>query len=105
MIVKKVNGGYSTHRKYIQGQGYSEFIDANAVKPIFNYISQNKDPLAKPLLGAAAAFGFSETGKALLTKIMNRNPNTKLTAKGEEILNNITGAPAGAPVGAGIKKF
>jgi len=109
MLVKKAKRVYSSQRKYIHGKG---FVDT--VKPILstigNFISQNKDLIAKPLLGAVGSLAATG-GKALLTKILNRqqnkntsnsgqemrNQNKDITPKGQEILNNI--------IGSGIKAF
>src|SRR6476619_4293719 len=81
MIITRRNKGYSSKRKYIQGQG---FVDS--LRSIGSYVAQNKDLIAKPLLGAVGnlvAFGFTEGGKDLIThllikKLFNINKWNKL---------------------------
>src|SRR6476619_8422151 len=97
MIITRRNKGYSSKRKYIQGQG---FVDS--LRSIGLYIAQNKDLIAKPLLGAVGnlgAFGFTEGGKALITHLINKKRDDKvsvnnsnlpqLSSKGKEILESI----------------
>ena len=111
MLMKKTNHGYSVQRKYVQGQG---FVDS--IRPILQNIgafaSQNKDLIAKPLLGAVgelAAFGLTQGSKALLSKIMkNKKSDEKtpiLDPKGEEILQNILNNNVSNIIGSGIKQF
>ena len=75
MIVRKQTRGYSSHRKYIQGKGFTDSL-VSSLRSIGSYVSQNKDLIAKPILGAVgnlAATGLEEGGKALLTHILNKN--------------------------------
>src|SRR5690349_16031666 len=102
MLIKRTKHGYS---KNVQGAGFVGSLSNvfNTVKPalqnIGSYVSQNKDLIAKPILGAVgdlAAFGLTEGGKALLTKIMKSKNNAStsdrnLDPKGVEILQNILG--------------
>ena len=110
MIVKKRNNGYSSHRKYIRGKGFVDSL-SSSLRDVGSYISQNKDLIAKPLLGAAgnlAAFGLEEGGKALLTHIMNKKKKpTELDSKSKAILESIiTGSsPVTNIIGSGIKRF
>ncbi len=114
MIVKKRNNGYSSHRKYIRGKGFVDSL-ASSLRGVGSYISQNKDLIAKPLLGAAgnlAAFGLEEGGKALLTHIMKQKKKgadfpTQLDPKSKAILQSIiTGSsPVTNIIGSGIKRF
>jgi hypothetical protein len=99
MLRNKTKRGYSLQRKYVQGKG---FVDT--LQNIGSYVSQNRDLIAKPLIGAVGdltAFGLTQGGKALLTKIMNKtrnkNSDENLNPKAVEILRNITGS--------GIKQF
>ena len=118
MLVKKTKRGYSLQRKYIQGKGFVDSLSSvfNSMKPtlqnIGTYVSQNKDLIAKPLLGAVgnlAALTVTQGGKALITKIMNKTQNKKsdqnLDPKGVEILQNILGNNVSNIIGSGIKQF
>ena len=130
MIIIKRQHGYGAKRKYIHGKGFVDSL-TSSLNNIGAYISQNKDLIAKPLLGAVgnlAATGLTEGSKALLNHIMSKNArgrtegiqhssNTpQLDAKSLAVLQNIIGVPA-IPIsniigsgtrgrtGAGIKKF
>jgi len=118
MIITKRNKGYSSKRKYIQGKG---FVDS--LRSIGSYIAQNKDLIAKPMLGAVGnlgAFGLTEGGKALITHLINKKRDNKvsvnnsdlpqLSSKGKEILESIINSqssnnPVSNIIGSGIKKF
>ena len=120
MIITKRNKGYSSKRKYIQGQG---FVDS--LRSIGSYIVQNKDLIAKPMLGAVGnlgAFGLTEGGKALITHLINKKRDNKvsvnnsdlpqLSPKGKEILESIINGQSSSSnnsvtniIGSGIKKF
>ena len=111
MLVKKQTHGYSSNRKYVQGKG---FLDS--LKSIGSYLAQNKDLIAKPLLGAVgnlAAAGLEEGGKALLTHIIKKNSkrdhvDQELDAKGNAILQSIMNSgqtPVTNIIGSGIKRF
>ena len=122
MIVRKQTHGYSSHRKYIQGKGFTDSL-VSSLRSIGSYVSQNKDLIAKPLLGAVgnlAAAGLEEGGRALLTHIMNKNNKSKnkinnyvepqLSDKSKEILQKIINSsnsniPVTNIIGSGIKKF
>ena len=102
MIIRKKKNGYSSNRKYIYGTG---FIDS--LKSIGSYIVQNKDLVAKPLLGAVgnlAAAGLTEGGKALLNRVLANKKKSNLDAKSQEILQSIM-TPVTNIIGSGIKKF
>ena len=104
MIIRKKKNGYSSSRKYIYGTG---FIDS--LRSIGSYIVQNKDLVAKPLLGAVgnlAAAGLTEGAKALVNRMIKPKPAapTKLDAKSQEILQSIM-TPVTNVIGSGIKKF
>src|SRR5271163_4281243 len=118
MIITKRNPGYSSTRKYIQGKG---FVDS--LRSIGSYVVQNKDLIAKPMLGAVGnvgAFALTEGVKALTTHLINKKQNEKvsvnnsdfhqLSPKENEILQSlINGQSSGSPVtniiGSGLKKF
>lgn len=116
--MKKAKRGYSSNRKYIQGRGFVDTLTNafTSMKPtlqnIGSYVSQNKDLIAKPLLGAAgdlAAFGLTQGGKALLSKIINKSQNKKsvenLDSKGLEILQSMLDSNVSNIIGSGIKHF
>jgi hypothetical protein len=119
MIVLNRKNGYSSQRKYIQGRGFVDSL-SSSLKGVGSYIAQNKDLIAKPLLGAAgelAAFGLTEAGKSLITHIINKkkskvDPN--LSPKSLEILQNLMAKeessnqqpmPVSNIIGSGIKRF
>ena len=49
MIVKQKNYMYTNKRKYVQGSGF--------MNDVGSYILENKDLIAKPLLGAVGNIG------------------------------------------------
>jgi hypothetical protein len=115
IVLSKQNRGYTSQRKYVQGKG---FLDT--LKTIGSYVSQNRDLIAKPLLGAAgnlAAFGVEEGGKALLNHLIQKSKvqpkaevskENKLTPTAEMILQNIvknSEIPVTNIIGSGIRKF
>lgn len=124
MLVQNNTYGYSQKKKYITGRGFVDSlsnvfnsIKASAVpamKNVGSYVANNKDLIAKPLLGAVgqlAATGLTAGVPALLNRIMKRK---QVDPKYEEILQNLTPAPpvtniigSGAcrRLGGGIKKF
>ena len=130
MIIKTRHHGYSSQRKYIQGEGFVDSL-TSSLRGVGSYVAQNKDLIAKPLLGAVgnlAASGLAEGGKALLSYILNKNTSkkslqanhiesTQLDPKSMEIIQTIRngGAPpvtniigsgaCGAAIGSGIKRF
>ena len=108
---KKTKRGYTSKRKYINGYGFVDSLSSafNSIKPTFqnigSYIAQNKDLIAKPLLGAAgdlAAFGLTEAGKAVITKLVNKKEEPQ-DEKNTEILQNLLGVSN--IIGSGIKSF
>ncbi len=127
MIVQRTRG-YGARRKYIQGKGFVDSL-SSSLRSIGSYVSQNKDLIAKPLLGAVgnlAATGLTEGTKALLNRMISKKARVKtesgnakyttdipqLDSKSQAILQNIIGAePAVGNIigsgrtGAGIKKF
>lgn len=110
MIVREKKRGYSSNRKYIHGAGFTDVM-----RSIGSYVAQNKDLIAKPLLGAVgnlAALGLTEGSKALLNRITN-NKNKKpehpmqLDSKSQAILRSIINDPIPVTniIGSGIKKL
>jgi hypothetical protein len=86
MIVRKQTHGYSSQRKYVQGKGFVDSL-TSSLRSIGSYVSQNKDLIAKPLLGAAgdlAATGLLEGGKAAINAIKNRKKG-----KASTVVNNV----------------
>jgi hypothetical protein len=140
MFVNKTKYGCSSRKKHVTGRGFVESLSNvfNSLKssatPVFksigNYVLENRDLIAKPLLGAVgslAATGLAAGVPALLTHIANRNrkknnANTlmqqedvseNLEPKYKEILQNITNSkrndsssnPLTNIIGSGIKSF
>jgi hypothetical protein len=128
MLIINRKHGYSSKRKYVQGKGFMDSL-TSGLKGVGSYISQNKDLLAKPLLGAAgdlAAFGLLEGGKAAINAIkkrkrekagkvvdnvQNTNIDPGLSVKDIEILTSMMSGsnqqqiPVGNIIGSGIKRF
>ena len=86
MLIKKNAYGYSQKKKYITGRGFVDALSnvfnslkASAVptiRSVVSYVSNNKDLIAKPLLGAIgslAATGLTADVPALISYIMNKN--------------------------------
>jgi len=116
MLIKKNAYGYSQKKKYITGTSGRGFVDTlssvfnllkasavPAIRSIGSYVSNNKDLIAKPLLGAVgslAATGLTAGVPALISHIMNKN-------KKQVTINPVTNM-IGSCVkrrGAGIKRF
>jgi hypothetical protein len=86
MLVKKNTYGYLRSKKYITGRGFVDTMSsifnnfrtsvAPAIRNVASYVVQNKDLIAKPVLGAIgslAAKGLSDGVPALISHIANRN--------------------------------
>ena len=86
MLVNKKSYGFSSNKKYIEGQGFVDTISSafRSVVPalkslgstVSSYVSENKDLIAKPVLGAIgalAATGLTAGVPALISHIVNRN--------------------------------
>ena len=63
MLVNKNTYGYSDHKKYVSGRG---FVDKMAqiltpalkgLKSVGSYLTENRDLIAKPILGAIGTLG------------------------------------------------
>src|SRR3989442_13193029 len=118
MIIKKKDRSYTTHKKYIQGKGFLDSL-SSTLRNVGSYLSQNKDLIAKPMLGAVgnlAAFGLTELGKQQLSRLINKNnkaKTTELSPKDLELIQNIlpnslsdkVSVPTSNIIGSGIKKF
>ena len=115
MIISNKKTGYSSRRKYVQGKGFMDTI-----RNVGSYITQNKDLIAKPLIGAAgdlAAFGLTEAGKSVITHLINKKSKTKvdnsiLDPKSVAILQSlmsnegkVSSTPVTNIIGSGIKRF
>ena len=140
MFVNKTKCGYSSQKKHVTGKGFVESLTNvlssinSSATPVFksigNYVVENKDLTAKPLLGAVsslAAAGLAAGIPALLAHIANRNRkktnphnlmqqevvSENLELKYKEILQNISNSkrddsssnPITNIIGSGIKPF
>ena len=129
MIITNRKQGYNSRRRYIQGKGFVDSL-TSTLRSVGSYISQNRDLIAKPLLGAVGnltAAGVEEGTKLLMNHIMNKksqrnsqqnNVNQSslpLDDKSLQIIQNLmngeqqrdshTNVPVGNIVGSGIKKI
>jgi hypothetical protein len=124
MIIINRKRGYNSRRKYIHGEGFVDSL-TSTLRNVGSYIYQNKDLIAKPVIGAVGnltATGITEGTKLLLNHYMNKNTqrnasqtNTnqitpQLDGKYSEILQNLmkesqTNVPVGNIIGSGIKKI
>lgn len=123
MLITKNARGYSRKKRYIIGRGFVDLLSnvfnslkASAVPALRNigsYVSNNKDLIAKPLLGAVgslAATGLTAGVPAIIGHIMNRNKNNKQVVtvddpKYKEILQSIVPTiPVTNMIGSGVKR-
>ena len=129
MIITNRKQGYNSRRRYIQGKGFVDSL-TSTLRSVGSYVSQNRDLIAKPLLGAVgnlAATGLEEGTKLLLNHIINKKSqrnsqqnntnqiNPQLDDKSLQILENLkkeaqqreshTNVPVGNIYGSGIKKI
>jgi len=120
MLITKNARGYSRKKKYVVGRGFVDTLSSvfnslkasavPALRGIGSYVSNNKDLIAKPLLGAVgslAATGLTAGVPALIGHIMNKNKNKKQVVtvddpKYKEILQSLV--PVTNIIGSGIKK-
>ena len=119
MIIINRKRGFGAKRKYVHGRGFVDSL-TSSLRGIGSYISQNRNLIAKPLLGAVgnlAAYGLTEGTKALLTHVISKSAqkgpvrsvaSPKLDEKAIAVLQNIIGdssIPVANIIGSGIKKF
>lgn len=116
MIIRNKDRSYTNHKKFITGKGFVDSL-TSTLKNVGSYISQNKDLIARPLLGAAgniAALGLTEGSKLLLSHIINKrlnnvNEKSNLKPKHQELIQNILSQSSEVPttniIGSGIKRF
>ena len=133
MLVNRITYGYSNHKKYVSGRG---FVDKMAqiltpalkgLKSVGSYITENRDLIAKPILGAIGTLGataLTASLPAIISHIAKRNKkhhannekllnpdevNEVVMPKYKEILENIMKTPSVNPVtniiGSGLKSF
>jgi len=94
MLINKNRYGYSRNKKYITGRGFVDAMSsvfnslkstvAPTLRSIGNYVSTNRDLIAKPVLGALgslAATGLTAGVPALLKHIASRNKSQDSEAK------------------------
>ena len=144
MIVNKTNYGCSSGKKHVTGKGFVDSLSnvfsslkssaAPVFKSIGNYVVENKDLIAKPLLGAMgslAVTGLTAGVPTIIAHIANRNKkknnsanhqmqtvpqeviNENLEPKYKDILRNIVNSrrndsysnPLTNIIGSGIKSF
>jgi len=120
MIIINNARTYTSNKKYVHGSGFLDSLSYN-LRNVGSYISQNKDLLFKPMLGAVGditAFAMTEGGKTIVRKIVNVNANkpgeiqqfqnTISDPKNKELLQQLlNGSTSEMPttniIGSGIK--
>ena len=143
MLVNRYYYGYSNKKKHVTGKGFVDSLSSifntikSATAPVFktvgSYVSENKDLIAKPILGALgslAATGLATGIPAIISHISNRNKekhignhvsqnmqqeivSENVEPKFKEILQNIVNSknnnscsnPLTNIIGSGIKSF
>ena len=96
MIVKEKSKAYSSKQTLIHGRG---FVDT--LKGIGSYVYNNKDLIAKPMLGAVGEIGalaLTEGTKAIIRKATAEKRGPHIDPELQQFLENLR-------VGSGIKKF
>lgn len=82
MLVNRNTYGFSSNKKYVEGQGFADVLSSAyrsivpALKSVGTYVTENKDLIAKPVLGAIgalAATGLTAGVPAIISHIVNRN--------------------------------
>ena len=143
MLVNKYYYGYCNKKKHVTGIGFVDSLSsifntiksatAPVLKTVGNYVSENKDLIAKPILGALgslAATGSATGIPPIISHIANRNKkkhignpvfqtmqqeivSENVEPKYKEILQNILNSknnntysnPLTNIIGSGIKSF
>ena len=140
MLVNRYYYGYSNKKKHVTGKGFVDSLSSifntikSATAPVFktveNYVSENRDLIAKPILGALdslAATGLATGIPTIISHIANRNtkkhigdpvPQHEVVSenaepKYKEIIQNIVNSknnnsysnPLTNIIGSGIKSF
>ena len=99
MLVNRNSYGFSNNKKYIEGQGFVDFMSSafRSVVPALksvgtsmtSYLDKNKDFIAKPVLGAIgalAATGLTAGVPAMISHIVNRNRGKNRPPSGPLVL-------------------
>ena len=99
MLVSQNSYGFSNNKKYIEGQGFVDFMSSafRSVVPALksvgtsmtSYLDKNKDLIAKPVLGAIgalAATGLTAGVPAMISHIVNRNRGKNRPPSGPLVL-------------------
>ena len=99
MLVNRNSYGFSNNKKYIEGQGFVDFMSSafRSVVPALksvgtsmtSYLDKNKDLIAKPVLGAIgalAATGLTAGVPAMISHIANRNRGKNRPPSGPLVL-------------------
>lgn len=116
LVNNKSRGIYTKRKKYVVGAG---FVDV--LKDVGNYLSANKDLIAKPILGAVGALAATglTAGSQMLIKHLSKKkkkafetgpslPDLELDDKSKEIIQNMlqsSQVPTTNIIGSGIKNF
>lgn len=117
MLVKSRN----LNKKYIRGAGFVDTM-MSTLRNVGSYVAENKDLIAKPMLGAlgnVGALALTEGAKAVINKLQNastsrNNKGLKLSREAQDILEKLMNPPvlinkSSHPntnvIGSGIKNF
>jgi len=79
MLVVEKDRTYTSDKTYVQGAGFMDSL-SSSLRNVGSYISQNKDLIFKPMLGAVgdiSAFAMTEGGKSIVRKIANAKANSQ----------------------------
>ena len=106
MLVSQNSYGFSNSKKYIEGQGFVDFMSSafRSVVPALksvgtsmtSYLDKNKDLIAKPVLGAIgalAATGLTAGVPAMISHIVNRNRGKNRPPSGPLVLPDSANTP------------
>jgi hypothetical protein len=106
MLVNRNSYGFSNNKKYIEGQGFVDFMSSafRSVVPALksvgtsmtSYLDKNKDLIAKPVLGAIgalAATGLTAGVPAMISHIVNRNRGKNRPPSGPLVLPDSANTP------------